>query len=83
MVFFFFFLGLISTWHENPAALWLEQREAQCLRLRFGVRLDSLFFASLFYYSAYYLPVFMGSTALFGIIHGSHFTISANFYLYQ
>ena len=24
----------------------------------------------------------MGSTALFGIIHGSHYTISANFYLY-
>ena len=24
----------------------------------------------------------MDSTALFGIIHGSHYTISANFYIY-
>ena len=30
-----------------------------------------------------FLLLFMGFTALFGNIHGSHYTISANFYLYQ
>ena len=29
-----------------------------------------------------FLVLFIGSTALFSIIHGSHYTISANFYLY-
>ena len=29
-----------------------------------------------------FLLLFMSPTALFGIIHGSYFTISANFYLY-
>ena len=29
-----------------------------------------------------FLPLYMGSTALFGTIQGSHCTISANFYLY-
>ena len=33
-------------------------------------------FASLF------LLLFMGSTALFGTIHGFHYTILANFYFY-
>ena len=29
-----------------------------------------------------FLLLFMGLTALFGIIHKSHYTISTNFYLY-
>ena len=54
--------------------------------------LESLFFANLFYYSAYFcyyswvslhfLVLFIGPTALFGIIHESHYTISINFYPY-
>ena len=38
-------------------------------------------FASLFYNSAFFL-LFMGPTALFGTIYGSHCTISSNFYFY-
>ena len=29
-----------------------------------------------------FLQLFMGSTVLFGTIHGSYYTISTNFYLY-
>ena len=48
----------------------------QALYYVYSVCLAKIFFANLF------LVLFMGLTILFGIIHGFHYTISANFYLY-
>ena len=42
----------------------------------------NIIFTSLFYYSVYFLLLFMGPNVLFVTIHKSHYTISVNFYLY-
>ena len=43
---------------------------------------DMINFTNLFYYSVYFLLLFMGPTALFSITHEFHYTISTNFYIY-
>ena len=43
---------------------------------------DKDYFYQLILLFSLFLLLFMGLTALFGIIHGSHCTISANFYFY-
>ena len=43
---------------------------------------DNTYFCQLILLFSLFLQLFMGSIALFSTIHGSHCTISINFYLY-